>query len=189
MGKQHLCPVWMGHLLANPLRKLRQHPTKLLSPYVSEGMCAMDLGCAMGFFSLPLAQMVGPEGRVICVDLQEPMLEALMRRARKANLDDHIEARTCGRDSLRLDDLAGTVDFALAFGIVHEVPEPGRFFADVAATLKPEGKLLFAEPKWPVPSEAFDASLALAGQHGFEVVERLNIASARAALLRKRPTR
>jgi len=59
MAEHHLCPVWIGYLLASPVRKLSQNPRKILGPYVNEGMTVADIGCAMGFFSLPLAKQSG----------------------------------------------------------------------------------------------------------------------------------
>jgi len=56
---EKVCPVWVGYLLASPIRKLFQNPPKILSPYVENGMKVLDIGCVMGFFSLPLARMVG----------------------------------------------------------------------------------------------------------------------------------
>jgi 2-polyprenyl-3-methyl-5-hydroxy-6-metoxy-1,4-benzoquinol methylase len=175
--------------LASPLRKLLQDPKKILGRHVSVDMTVLDVGCAMGFFSLPLARLVGPEGKVVCVDLQEKMLDALARRARKAGLSDRIEARSCHRDSLGLDDLAGQVDFALAFAVVHEVPDPASLFRELSASLKPTGRLLMAEPKGRVSAADFDASVSLAQQSGFEIVDCLRIARSRAALLEKKTLR
>ena len=90
---ERVCPVWVGYLLASPLRKFAHNPDKILSPYVKEGMTVLDIGSAMGFFSIPMAQMVGPEGKVICVDMQEKMLERLQKRAHKAGVADRIETR------------------------------------------------------------------------------------------------
>jgi 2-polyprenyl-3-methyl-5-hydroxy-6-metoxy-1,4-benzoquinol methylase len=56
---QRVCPIWVGYLLASPVRKLYQNPKKILGAYVREGMKILDIGCAMGFFSLPLAEMTG----------------------------------------------------------------------------------------------------------------------------------
>ena len=78
---EHVCPVWVGYLLASPLRKIFQNPDKILSAYVKEGMKVLDIGCAMGFFSLPMARMVGSGGKVICVDIQPNMLSSLKKRA------------------------------------------------------------------------------------------------------------
>ncbi len=77
---ESVCPVWVGYFLASPVRKLFQNPEKMLAPYVKEGMRVLDIGCAMGFFSLPLAQMIGLNGKVICVDVQEKMIKSLEKR-------------------------------------------------------------------------------------------------------------
>jgi 2-polyprenyl-3-methyl-5-hydroxy-6-metoxy-1,4-benzoquinol methylase len=52
---EHVCPYWAGYFLANRLRKLLQNPYKILAPYVRPNMTVLDVGSAMGFFSLPLA--------------------------------------------------------------------------------------------------------------------------------------
>jgi ubiquinone/menaquinone biosynthesis C-methylase UbiE len=182
---EHVCPVWVGYLLASPLRKLVQNPDKILEPYVSAGMVALDVGCAMGFFSLSLARLVGENGKVICVDLQDKMIEALGRRARKTGLASRIETRVCSRDSLGVEDLAGQVDFALALAVVHEVPDPPALFGQVCNVLKPGAKFLVSEPKGHVSSEAFEESVAAAVANGFEVADRPKISRSRAVLLAK----
>ena len=67
---EKVCPVWIGHLLASPLRRLVQNPKKILEPYVRNGITVLDFGCAMGFFSLPLVHMVGSNGKVIIAKLR-----------------------------------------------------------------------------------------------------------------------
>lgn len=69
--KKHICPWYVGYLLANPLRRLFQNPKNILRPFIKEGMTILEVGPGMGFFSLPLAKFVGETGRVVCVDLQE----------------------------------------------------------------------------------------------------------------------
>jgi 2-polyprenyl-3-methyl-5-hydroxy-6-metoxy-1,4-benzoquinol methylase len=182
---EHVCPVWIGYLLASPLRKLFQNPDKILSPWVREGMTVLDVGCAMGFFTLPLARMVGPSGKVVCIDLQEKMIQALSRRARKADLLDRIDARICPSDSLGLADLNGQIDFTLLMAVVHEVPDPDRLFAELEPALKSTGRLLLAEPRGHVTEAEFDATLALAHQSGIGVVDTLQIRQSHAALLER----
>ena len=182
---EHVCPVWVGHLLASPLRKLFDNPKKILGLHVTSGMTALDIGCAMGFFSLPLAEMVGVQGKVICVDLQAKMIEVLDKRARKAGLSERIETRLCGRDSLGLEEFAGTIDFSLAFAVVHEVPDAGSFFSEVHEAVKPDGKFLVAEPKGHVSESDFDATVSMAEQKGFHIINRSLTFSGRAALFQK----
>jgi ubiquinone/menaquinone biosynthesis C-methylase UbiE len=186
---QHVCPVWMGYVLASPTRKLFQNPTKILRPYVNEGMTVLDIGCAMGFFSLPLAKMVGAGGKVICVDIQERMLRLLEKRARKAGLSGRIETLICNGDSLGLDGIRETVDFALAFAVVHEVSDPAGFFSEIRMTLKPAGRLLAAEPKGRVSEKDFDRTVSVAEQNGFIVTERPRIRSSRAVVFQKVPNK
>jgi len=119
---RHVCPWWLGYLLACPLRRWVADPAKILAPYVREGMTVLEPGPGMGFFTLPLARMVGATGRVVAVDIQPRALDALRRRARKAGLLERVEIRLSQSDSLGLGDLANQVDFALAFAVVHEMP-------------------------------------------------------------------
>jgi ubiquinone/menaquinone biosynthesis C-methylase UbiE len=183
---QRVCPVWIGYLLASPVRKLFQNPNKILSKYVQEGMKVLDIGCAMVFFSLPLAEIVGPNGRVICVDIQEKMIKSLEKRAQKAGLSKRIETRQCSADSLGLDDLTEEIDFALASAVVHEVSGPYSFLSKIHEILKPTGKFLVAEPKGHVSQRDFEMTVSMAEDVGFEVIERPQIGRSRAVLLGKR---
>ncbi len=148
-------------------------------------MTALDVGCAMGFFSLPLARIVGPSGKVICIDLQEKMLESLEKRAARAGLAGRVDARRCPKDSLAVDDLAGQIDFVLAFAVAHEVPDSTRMLRDIYASLKSGGRLLLAEPKGHVSAAEFDALISAAEQTGFSKVEYPRISRSRAAVLEK----
>ena len=105
--RHRVCPWWNGYLLLSPLRRISENPRTILAPLVARGMTVVDVGCAMGFYSLPLARMVGEGGRVVCVDLQQRMLSTLVRRARRRGLGHIVEPRLCTQERLDLDDLAG----------------------------------------------------------------------------------
>lgn len=178
-----LCPFWLGYFLVSPLRRLVQSPEKMLAPFVARGMAVLEIGPGMGFFSLPLAGMVGPEGRVVCVDVQQEMLRSLRKRALKAGLADRILVRLCVPASLGLDDLAGKIDFAFAYAVVHEVSDAARMFAEVAAALKPEGRCLVAEPRLHVSAREFERTVATAAGQGLLPVDRPKVGLSRAALM------
>ena len=180
---ERVCPFWKGYLLTCPLRKLFQNPKKILSPYVKEGMKVLDFGCAMGFFSLPLCEMVGLHGKVICVDIQQKMIESLRKRATKAGLLERIETRVCTSNSFNLDDLDEEIDFVLASAVIHEVPEPVLLFSKIYKIMKVTGKFLMIEPKKRVSGEEFDKTILIAQKNGFTVVDRPQISKSHVALL------
>ena len=179
----HVCPVWVGYLLLSPLRKWFENPQKMLGPFVRPGMTVLEPGCAMGFFTLPLARMVGPEGRVIAVDIQPNMLAVLARRAGKAGLAGRIEVREARPDTLGIADLKDAVDFAAAIHMVHEMPNPDRFFKEVRWVLKPGGRLLVTEPKGHVSLIKFNKMIAVAEGAGFNSVSEYSNAAKRKLLL------
>ena len=184
---KHICPWWWGYFLASPVRRLMYDPAKIVAPYVREGMTVLEPGPGMGFFTLELARRVGPNGRVVAVDVQPRMLGGLRRRAAKAGLLERLDVRLAARDSMGLADLAGKADFALAFAVVHELPAADSFFVEVAGALKPGAFLLFAEPTGHVKAADFEGELHAAVRAGLEVVDRPSIRRSRAVLL-KRPS-
>jgi cyclopropane fatty-acyl-phospholipid synthase-like methyltransferase len=150
-------------------------------------MTVADIGCAMGFFSLPLAKMVGADGKVVCVDIQEKMIRSLEKRAQKAGLSDRIKTIVCNDKSLGLDDFKEKIDFALAIGVVAVVPDSARFFSGIKEAMKPAGRLLMAEGKWFVSETDFERTVSIAKRNGFTVRGRPQIKRGRTVLLEKRP--
>jgi len=180
---QRVCPYWMGYFLATPLRRLVQNPDKILASFVTNGTTVLEVGPAMGFFTLPLARMVGANGKVVCVDVQEKMLQSLQRRALKAGLANRICARLCAQKSLSVSDFDGKIDFALAFAVVHEIPDSQILFAEIAKALKPDAKCLVAEPKGHVSAQEFEQTVATAKRKGLHLIDQPKIAYSHTALL------
>ncbi len=119
-----------------------QNPEKVLKPYIQEGWTALDVGPGMGYFTITLARLVGAQGTVIAADLQQQMLNTLYKRALKAGVQERIKLHKCLPESIGVTE---QVDFALAFWMVHEVPDQKHFLGEIAAILKPGGLLLLAE--------------------------------------------
>ncbi len=160
----HACAWWRGYLIDNRLRRFFHKPEKMLAPFIAPGMTVMDVGCGMGYFAIPMARMVGNAGNVTAVDLQQERLDVLMKRAARAGVASRIQSLKCGPDDLKF---AGAVDFALAFYVVHEIPDPLRLLRQIHACLKPGGRLLIVEPSFEVTQTQFDETTALAQTVGF----------------------
>jgi len=182
---EHVCPWWLGYLLASPVRRLWHKPEEILAPYVKSGMTVLEMGPGMGYFTLPMARLVGEKGLIICPDVQEKMLRSLVRRAKRAGLEKRIVARLAATDSLNIADYNGKVDFALAFAVVHEVPNEESLFREIYQSMKPGARLFISEPKGHVSSDAFNNMLTSAKQVGFMEVSSPAIKRSLTALLKK----
>lgn len=178
----HVCPWWGGYFIDNRLRRLLHNPEAILSPYVQPGMTAMDVGCGMGFFAIAMARLVGDEGEIIAVDLQQQMLDVLTKRVEKASLSDRVRTHRCEADSIGLNE---QVDFALAFYSAHEVPDSSKLLGEIFDCLSPQGKFLIVEPIGHVRRGEFEKMLSLSEEVGFNVAERPRIRLSHAALLVK----
>lgn len=184
-----VCPWWLGYFLATPARRLLQNPRKILKPWVSEGALVVEPGPGMGFFTLELARLVGPGGRVVAVDIQPRMLNALKRRARRAGLDDRIDARLAAPEGPGLADIAGRADLVFAMAVVHEIPNAAEFMGDMFRVLKPGGKLLISEPRHHVSAEALGRTIGLAVVAGFKEDARPDIPRSGSVVLTRGPAR
>lgn len=180
-----ICPFWVGYFLLNPFRKLLENPRKILGCFIQEGMKVLEPGCGMGYFTLPIARMVGPKGRVVAVDIQTKMLSALRRRAEKAGLDKRIEFREAKPGSLGVEDLEGKIDFAVALHVTHEVPDQAFFFAEIWAALRVEGELLVIEPRGHVSQRQLQDSVFFAKRIGFSPDRWIKDFAGRGVLLSK----
>ncbi len=184
-GTRHVCPWWIGYFLLIPLRRFIQHPEKILAPFVREGMTVLEVGPGMGYFTLTLARLVGASGNVICVDVQEKMLNALRKRAKRAGVEGRVSPVQADEDSLRIEAYASKVDFAMAFAVLHEVPDQARMFQQIWQSLKLGALLLVSEPTGHVTQAEFRKSIDLARLKGFEVKRTLHIKQSHSVLLCK----
>ena len=186
MAVPDVCPAEHAGWLSTPLRRLVTDPRRILRGLVRPGDTVVDLGCGPGFFTLPLAEMVGETGRVIAVDLQSAMLDRLSKRAARQGLLERIDLHECPADAL---DLAAEADFVLAFWMVHEVPDSERFLAEVRGLLKEKARFLIVEPKGHVDAAAFARTTATAVDTGMTPLAPPRVAFSRAALLEVAPRR
>jgi ubiquinone/menaquinone biosynthesis C-methylase UbiE len=184
--ENRVCPWYIGYLLANPLRAIYQNPSSILGPYLKPGMKVLEVGPGMGFFTLPMAAIVGDTGKIYSVDLQDKMLSSLRRRARRRKLDHIIDTRLCSGSSLGVESLKETMDFVLAFAVVHEIPETERFLDEVRDSLRTGGTMLVSEPKGHVKEDEFESLIISVEKHGFKILERPNIRGGHSAVFAKK---
>jgi ubiquinone/menaquinone biosynthesis C-methylase UbiE len=179
---KHVCPWWLCFTFDNIFRKLIHDPYKILSPYVKAGDMILDVGPGMGYFTIPMAIIVGSEGKVIAADIQKKMLLALGKRALRAGVDKRVSMHLSSPDSLGIKE---QVDFILAFWMVHEVPDRKIFLNELFSVLKDNGNFLLVEPVIHATKTNFDETVNLALQSGFTIYAQPKIFLSRAVLFTK----
>ncbi len=179
--EDHTCPWWLCFTFDNPVRGLLQNPFKILSRYVKPDDSVLDIGPGMGYFTFPLSQLTGEKGKVVALDIQDGMLK---------RLDKKVKTKKIGNIKIKLYDgikfdLQEKFDFILLFWMYHEVRNKDVFIEELKSALKPEGKMLIAEPGIHVSRKKFTESIKLLTEAGFIIAEEPQIALSRAVLLRK----
>jgi len=102
--------------ILDPIRKRFEPPQRLIGPFVKNGQVVADLGCGSGYYTLALAEVVGPQGKVYAVDLDGKCIRALQKKADKAgyrNIEAHASSAA---DVSFIKDRS--VDFVLANGLL-----------------------------------------------------------------------
>jgi SAM-dependent methyltransferase len=106
------------------------------------GSVVLDLGCGAGTDLLIAAQMTGPTGRVIGVDMTPAMLDRARASAREMGFAN-VELHEALIESLPLD--AASVDVVISNGVIDLVPDKDAVFDEIDRVLRPGGRLQIAD--------------------------------------------
>ncbi len=71
LNNNHTCPWRLCFTFDNPLRRLIHNPIKILSPLIKKDDSVLDLGPGVGYFTLPVCEIVGNNGTVYAADIQK----------------------------------------------------------------------------------------------------------------------
>jgi SAM-dependent methyltransferase len=109
---------------------------------LAEGETVVDLGSGAGIDALIAARAVGPQGRVIGIDMTPEMLEAAIANAARSGVD-HVEFREGRLEHLPVDD--ATVDAITSNCVINLVPDKSAVFAEIARVLRPGGRMVVSD--------------------------------------------
>ena len=124
-------------------REQEEATSKLLPALkIKPGASVADVGCGSGYYSLRLAEVVGPTGKVYANDIQPEML-TIVRNKMKANKITNIEPILCTEKDPKLP--AGKVDLILMVDVYHEFSYPYEVMVELVKSLAPGGRLIFVE--------------------------------------------
>jgi arsenite methyltransferase len=109
---------------------------------IEPGSVVLDLGCGAGTDLLIAAQMTGPTGRVIGVDMTPTMLERARQSATEMGLRN-VEMHESLIEALPLDE--ASVDVVISNGVIDLVPDKDAVFDEIDRVLRPGGRLQVAD--------------------------------------------
>jgi len=120
------------------LRDWLRPPAKILEEEgVRSGMTILDFGCGPGGFSLSAAELVGPEGLVYAVDIHSLAVKSVQRGAEKRGFKNIRMVSGGGLANVPEE----SVDIALFYDVLHDLPEPVLILMGLHRVLKPNGVL------------------------------------------------
>lgn len=167
-GRGEPCPSSWSWIVNNPLRRWDVRHA-LDRAGLRAGETVLELGPGPGAFTVDAARRVGPQGRLIAVDIQPEMIAQVEARVREAGLGN-VETHVAGAYELPVED--GTVDRAFLITVLPEIPDPVRALREVRRVLKPGGIVSiteeFLDPDYP----RRQTTIAWARAAGFELTER-----------------
>ncbi|HKS57966.1 MAG TPA: methyltransferase domain-containing protein [Steroidobacteraceae bacterium] len=124
-------------------RETQEQPELVIDALeIKPGQTIADLGAGSGYYSFRIAPLVGPTGKVLAIDIEPAMLDAIAQRARR----EHIENVTTVRSSAQDPNLApGSVDLLFMVDVYHELEYPYEMLTKVRTALKPRGRVALIE--------------------------------------------
>lgn len=106
------------------------------------GRRVLEVGPGTGYYAVPVAEWIGPTGRLDVFDIQREMLDHTMRRAGEAGLDN-VHATHGDARSLPYED--GSFDAAYLVTVLGEIPDQDRALRELRRVVRPEGKVVVGE--------------------------------------------
>ena len=178
-----LQPQHAGILLMESRLKMEEPDKVLQFMGLKDGDIVADIGCGNGFYTLRLADRIGPRGVVFAVDVQQGMLDQLAERQKEANITNVYPILGEYEDPLLPP---GKVDWILLVDTYHEFSNPEAMLARMKDSLAPGGRIALIEYRgerspgknqFPIPSDhamTVDQVMREWSPAGFERVTQVN---------------
>lgn len=118
----------------------RQRLRGVLTP--SPGERLLEIGPGTGYYTLDLAEWVGPEGKVEIFDLQREFLDHTTRRAAERGLANVLPTQG---DATALPYEDRSMDAVILTAVLGEIPDTGTALREIRRVLEPGGRLVVGE--------------------------------------------
>ena len=179
----HKFSVENKNKLDNPERRKMMPPEVMLEKlHLQKGDIVADVGCGIGYFSIPAAVIVGEMGKVYAMDISDEMLKEVQERAKVNNVANIEMVNTLENSLLVADE---SITYAFICNVLHETENVSNFLEEVKRVLVVMGKLAIIE--WikqeshigpPMNHRiAEEELLNILNNMNFKVIEKINISN------------
>ena len=129
-----------------PLRRWIQPPERVIQRSgVQPGMDVLEVGPAAGAVTIPLARQVGPGGTLVCLELQQAMLDMLQAKLSRVENTDVVNVEMVCADAQKMPLEDGAFDAAMLVEVLGEVPDRRAALRECFRVLRPDGILAVTE--------------------------------------------
>lgn len=129
--------------LDNPRRRQSLPPEETLRKLnIKNGEIFVDVGCGIGYFTLPAARMIGENGIVYALDISSEMLKVVDEKVQQEALYN-IKTKKSEEYNFHLPDNTATIAFTC--NVVHEVEDRYRFLSEMKRILTDEGRIIIID--------------------------------------------
>ncbi|WP_408956148.1 class I SAM-dependent methyltransferase [Natroniella sp. ANB-PHB2] len=137
-------PKQMHKLESEERKKLLPAKETLKKLLLEKGDDVADIGCGIGYFTIPAAKLITEEATIYGVDTSKQMLNELEKRVTKQGLTN---IKLVNGEEYQANIPNNSIDFILISNVIHEIDDQDRFLANYLKKLKIEGKLAIIDFK------------------------------------------
>jgi SAM-dependent methyltransferase len=145
----------------------RERLRAILRPEPGERL--LEIGVGTGYYSLEMAEWLGPEGKVELFDLQREFLDHVMRAAGERGLTNLVPTQG---DATALPFEDDSMDAAILIAVLGEIPDTAAALSEIRRVLKPSGRLVVGELFGDPHFTTLGSLKAQAGDTGLDCQER-----------------
>lgn len=155
------------HKLDNEKRRKMLPPEQtLISLGLKEGDTMADIGCGIGYFTVPASKIVGENGKIYAMDIHPEMLEEVHVKVKENNISN-IETVLTEEYDLKLE--ADKITIAFICTVLHEIEDKAKFISEIKKSICDKGRIVIVE--WQKIKSEFGPPV----EHRLDKIDLINI--------------
>jgi ubiquinone/menaquinone biosynthesis C-methylase UbiE len=164
-------PQFLANIIDNPLRRAIQPPEKTaLRHGLKKGMKVLEVGPGNGRYTIAASKVLGPDGLIVTIDIQEKMIERVIKKVKQENITN-VHAEVADVYKLPYED--SYFDIVYMIAVINEIPDQKSALKEFHRVLKNDGLLVFSEllmdPDYPTAKSL----IKKAQSNGFKLNEKI----------------